>query len=53
MVEEFITVLEEYLGIKRTVFNIGERWSQCPPEQAGGKSLKEYLPQVSDPITIP
>lgn len=47
MVEEFIGVLESFLGTKRVEFSIADRWSQCPPDAAQGKSLKEYLPKVS------
>ncbi|KAI0867911.1 putative amidase [Hypoxylon argillaceum] len=45
MVEEFIGALESLLGTKRVEFSIAERWSQCPPEAAQGKSLMEYLPK--------
>ncbi|KAI0113931.1 putative amidase [Nemania sp. FL0031] len=45
MVDEFIGVLEEFLGTKRVEFSIAERWSQCPPEAAQGKPLKDYLPK--------
>lgn len=48
MVEEFIGALESLLGTKRVEFSIAERWSQCPPEAAQGKSLMEYLPKVGD-----
>ncbi|KAI1357319.1 putative amidase [Xylaria arbuscula] len=45
MVDKFIGALERLLGTKRVEFSIAERWSQCPPEQARGKSLKDYLPK--------
>ncbi|KAI1121626.1 putative amidase [Nemania abortiva] len=45
MVDEFIGVLESFLGTKREEFSIAKRWSQCPPEAAQGKSLKDFLPK--------
>ncbi|KAI1109788.1 putative amidase [Nemania sp. NC0429] len=47
MVDDFISALERFLGTNRVEFSIAERWSQCPPEEAKGKSLKEYLPKLS------
>lgn len=47
MVNDYVNVLESYLGVKRTTFSFVERWSQCPPEEAGGKPLKEFLSKVS------
>jgi hypothetical protein len=46
MVEELVSVLERFLGTKRIEFSIAERWAKCPPEEASGKSLKEYLEKV-------
>lgn len=43
MVDDYVDVLESYLGVKRITFSFVERWSQCPPEEAGGKPLKEFL----------
>ena len=47
MVEDFISVLEKFLGTKRTEFRIADRWEKCPPNEAEGKPLKEYLAKVS------
>lgn len=47
MVDDYVNVLESYLGVKRTTFSFVERWSQCPPEEAGEKPLKEFLSKVS------
>lgn len=47
MVEDFITILERFLGTKRTEISIAERWEQFPPREAQGKSLEEYLAKVS------
>ena len=46
MVDDYVNVLESYLGVQRTTFSFVERWSQCPPEAAGGKPLKEFLSKV-------
>lgn len=46
MVDEFISVLEKFLGTKRLEFSLAERWAQCPPVEAGGKPLKEYVAKV-------
>ncbi|KAK6527768.1 hypothetical protein TWF694_004748 [Orbilia ellipsospora] len=43
MIEEFVSVLEKFLGVKRVEINMAERWDKCPPAAANGKSLKEYL----------
>ncbi|KAL4936545.1 amidase signature domain-containing protein [Aspergillus oleicola] len=45
MVEEFIGVLEDFLGTKRVEISLAERWEKCPPPEANGKSLKQYLPK--------
>ncbi|KAK4213124.1 amidase signature domain protein [Rhypophila decipiens] len=46
MSEEFITVLEKFLGVKRTCISIIDTWASNPPEEAGGKTLLEYLEMV-------
>jgi hypothetical protein len=46
MVDEFVSVLEKFLGTKRLEFSIAERWAQCPPPEAGGKPLKQYVAKV-------
>lgn len=47
MLDEFVSVLENYLGIKRTKFSFAERWSENPPAAAKGKPLQEYLKKVN------
>lgn len=49
MVDGYVDVLESYLGVKTTTFSFLERWSQCPPEEAGGKPLQQFLSKVSFP----
>ena len=46
MVDSFVAVLEEFLGVKAIRFSLAERWRQCPPSEAGDRSIKEYLAQV-------
>ncbi|KAK7746207.1 hypothetical protein SLS62_009423 [Diatrype stigma] len=36
LTEEFISVLEDFLGIKRTPFNLVEEWEKNPPKEAAG-----------------
>ncbi|PVH71861.1 putative amidase [Cadophora sp. DSE1049] len=43
IVEEYVTVLENFLDVKRIEFIIADRWAQCPPAEAEGKPLKEFL----------
>lgn len=39
-------MLETFLGVKRTVFSMVEKWAQDPPEEAEGKPLLKYLEKV-------
>ncbi|KAJ6006803.1 hypothetical protein N7451_004747 [Penicillium sp. IBT 35674x] len=43
MVDEFVGTLESFLGVKRVEISLAERWEQCPPLEANGKPLKQYL----------
>ncbi|KAF9252091.1 hypothetical protein DTO006G1_2838 [Penicillium roqueforti] len=43
MVDEFVEILENFLGTKRVEISIAERWEKCPPLEANGKPLKQYL----------
>lgn len=47
MFEDFIGILENFLGTKRIEIRLAERWAKCPPVESNGKSLKEYLSKVS------
>ena len=51
MVDNFVTVLEDFLGVKAIRFSLAERWRQRPPSEAGGRSLTDYLVQVRQPLT--
>jgi len=46
MVDDFVSVLEAFLNTKRVKFRISDNWAKCPPLEAGGKSLDEYLQKV-------
>lgn len=46
MVDSFVTVLEGFLGVKAVRFSLAERWRQCPPSEAGDRSITDYLAQV-------
>ncbi|KAK3936924.1 putative amidase [Diplogelasinospora grovesii] len=48
MVDNFVENLEGILGVKRTVFSIAEKWDQCPPEKAQGKSLREFIDKTAE-----
>ncbi|KAK4204937.1 amidase signature domain protein [Triangularia verruculosa] len=41
MTEEFITIVEEFIGVQRTPISITDIWASSPPEEAGGKPLLE------------
>lgn len=53
MVDEFIGILENFLGTKRVEISLAERWQQCPPPEANGKSLTTYLSKVMMETAIP
>lgn len=46
MTEEFISILEDFLGVKRTPFSMAEKWAESPPKEANGKPLMKYLEKV-------
>lgn len=46
--EEYVAILEKYLGTRRTEFSLEDRWLENPPDAAKNKSLKEYLGTVSN-----
>ena len=46
ILDEFVSVLENQLKVKRTIFSFTETWSKNPPAVAKGKSLQEYLEKV-------
>ncbi|KAF5561880.1 amidase signature domain-containing protein [Fusarium napiforme] len=42
MTEEYVKILEDFLGVKRTPFSFVEEWEKNPPQAAGDLSLLEY-----------
>ncbi|KAH7305028.1 amidase signature domain-containing protein [Stachybotrys elegans] len=40
--EEFIGMLENFLGVKRTLFSFVEEWNKNPPKEAQGMPLLKY-----------
>jgi hypothetical protein len=46
--EEFIAMLEDFLGVKRTENNLVELWERNPPPEAKKRSLAEFIRMVSD-----
>ncbi|KAI1841736.1 hypothetical protein JX266_012104 [Neoarthrinium moseri] len=40
--DKFVSILEDFLGVKKTSFSIAERWAGNPPKEAEGKSLAEF-----------
>lgn len=47
MSDAFVQVVERFLGVKRTPISITDTWAFNPPQEAGKKSLHEYLEMVS------
>ena len=52
MQEEFLAILEDYIGIKHTKVSLVELWKSTGPEQHRNTPLKEYLATVHMPQTI-
>ena len=48
VIEAYLQALEQTLDVKRTEISIAQRWSQCPPEESNGKTIREYLDKVTD-----
>ncbi|KAI4231268.1 MAG: hypothetical protein LQ349_005714 [Xanthoria aureola] len=43
LLENYVCVLENHLKTSRTDFSLIDRWARCPPAEAEGKSLNDYL----------
>ncbi|KAK0611225.1 amidase signature domain-containing protein [Immersiella caudata] len=41
-IDQFLQILESFLGIKKTPFSLAQGWAENPPAEANGKSLNEY-----------
>lgn len=46
LVDDFVTDLETILDVKKTEFSIAERWKKCPPPEAEGREIQEYINKV-------
>jgi hypothetical protein len=42
LTEEFISILEDFLGTKRTPFSFADEWHKNPPKGARGMPLLKY-----------
>lgn len=47
IIDEYVALLEDFLGVKKTEMSIADRWMQNPPMEADGKPVQEYLAKVS------
>ncbi|KAJ8129848.1 hypothetical protein O1611_g3785 [Lasiodiplodia mahajangana] len=43
LVERFVSDLESYLGVKVTRMSIADRWEKCPPVEAAGKTIQQFI----------
>lgn len=48
MTEEFIGILEEFLGISHTKISLKEKWTRSAPEDLRATPLTDYLNNVSE-----
>lgn len=46
MQEEFLDVLEKYLGVRHEKVNISERWSTTGPKNARDIPLSDFMKKV-------
>ncbi|GAB1319268.1 hypothetical protein MFIFM68171_09478 [Madurella fahalii] len=42
LIDRFIGLLEEFLGVEKTSFSLAEIWKKNPPVEANGKSFEDY-----------
>ncbi|KAI0517462.1 putative amidase [Xylaria bambusicola] len=47
LVEGFVSDLESYLGVHVTRMSIAERWKDCPPGEAAGKTIQEFIDKAA------
>ncbi|KAF2965298.1 hypothetical protein GQX73_g8269 [Xylaria multiplex] len=47
LVESFVSDLESYLGVNATPMSIAERWKECPPVEAAGKTIQEFIEKAA------
>lgn len=46
MQEEFLEVLEKYLGVEHIKISLADKWIETGPENGRAKSLKAYMENV-------
>lgn len=49
MNEDFLAAMEQVLGVQHTKVSLTKLWEEFPPVEAQGKSIAEYLENVSFP----
>lgn len=47
MNEDFLAAMEQVLGVEHTKVSLTQLWEESPPVEAKGKSISEYLENVS------
>lgn len=47
MNEDFLAAMEQVLGVQHTKVSLTQLWKEFPPVEAQGKSIAEYLENVS------
>ena len=52
MYEEFLSVLEDYLGVKHTKISLKEEWERTGPVELREVGLSRYLHMVSELLNI-
>jgi hypothetical protein len=54
IIDQFVQIMENFLGVKKTTFSLAGRWTENPPAEANGKSLDEYAYKVAplSPLSI-
>ena len=46
MMEQFLQILEDSLGIKHVKIALSEEWKKSPPPEAESKSIEQFLLNV-------
>lgn len=50
---EYVSSLESYLGIRRTEVSLSELWSHTGPEEERSQTLKDFVDKVCSRSNIP
>ena len=46
LIDDFVCVLEKFLGVRRTLIEVAKKWDETRPGVAGGELLRYYMDQV-------